>query len=111
VTGLPPELEAQVAPPTVDVILAGPLPVLRSLTPAGIRMALNLSGLTPGTYQVTPVIDLLPDGVRVESILPQSVQVVIGPAPSPTATSSAVVTILPTTTLSPAVTVTPSPTP
>lgn len=115
-TGLPPELEAQVAPSTLDVILAGPLPVLRSLTPASVRLAVNLSGLEPGTYQVTPVVDLLPEGVQVESILPQSVQVVIGPAPTPTATTSAVVTVLPTAqaTITPstvAQTLTPSPTP
>lgn len=111
ITGLPPELAAQVAPATVDAILAGPLPVLRSLTPAGIRMVLNLSGLVPGTYQVTPVIDLLPDGVRVESMLPQNVQVLIGSALTPTATSSAVVTILPTPSQAPELTMTPSPTP
>jgi YbbR domain-containing protein len=111
ITGLPPELSAQVAPSTVDAILTGPLPVLRSLTPASIRMILNLSGLEPGTYQVTPVVDLLPAGVLVESMLPQGVQVIIGPALTPTATSSAVVTILPTPSPAPELTTTPPPTP
>jgi YbbR domain-containing protein len=39
VTGLPPELAAEVVPETLDVILSGPLPVLYSLTLASIRDA------------------------------------------------------------------------
>jgi YbbR domain-containing protein len=111
VVGLPPTLAAQVAPEAVDVILAGPLPILRSLTPAGVRLVVDLSGLEAGIYQVTPVVDLRPAEVQVESILPQSIQVSIGPAPTPTATSSAIVTVLPTFTPGPPATETPAPTP
>jgi YbbR domain-containing protein len=101
VTGLSPEFTASAAPETVEVILGGPLPILRSLTPASVRLTLDLTGLGPGDYQVTPIVDLLPEGVTVESILPQNVQVTITPAPTPTATSSAVLTVVPTPTIAP----------
>lgn len=84
VVGLPPELEAQIAPATVDVMLAGPLPILNNLNPAGIRLVVNLTGLGVGAYQVSPVIDLLPSQVRVAYIQPETVEVVIIEAPTPT---------------------------
>jgi YbbR domain-containing protein len=107
ITGLPPEFAAEVAPEMVDVILGGPLPILRSLTPASVRLTLDLTGLEPGAYQVTPIVDLLPEGVIVESVLPENVQVLVGLAPTPTATSSAVLTVVPTPTDTP--TLTPAP--
>lgn len=86
VVGLPPELEASFAPETVDVLLAGPLPILNNLNPAGIRVAVNLSGMEVGSYQVEPVVDLLPNQVQVVYILPETVEVTIRDAPTPTPT-------------------------
>jgi YbbR domain-containing protein len=87
VVGLPPELEATFAPDTVDVLLAGPLPILNNLNPAGIRVAVNLTGMEVGSFQVEPVVDLLPNQVRVVYILPETVEVTISEAPTPTPTS------------------------
>lgn len=84
VIGLPPELNAVHAPDTVDVMLAGPLPILNNLNPAGIRLVVNLNGLGLGTHQVPPVIDLLPNQVRVAYIQPETVEVNIIEAPTPT---------------------------
>jgi len=81
VIGLPPELIANLSPETVDLLLTGPLPLLNNLTPGGIRISVNLSGLEVGMYQVTPVVDLLPSQIEVASILPESVEVTIEVAP------------------------------
>ncbi|MFN2303328.1 MAG: YbbR-like domain-containing protein [Anaerolineales bacterium] len=77
VVGLPPDCEALSSPNQVDLLLKGPLPVLNNLKPGGIRVSVDLSGYEPGTYQVTPVVDLLPYGVQVASMLPESVEITI----------------------------------
>lgn len=77
VTGLTDTLSAQVSPHTVDVIISGPLPVLDALTPQDIIVVVDVTGLTAGTYQLTPTIEVLVDGVRVESILPGTIEVVL----------------------------------
>ena len=83
---LSPGLLAEVSPLTVDVIISGPLPLLDQLTQADIRITLDLSGLALGTYQLIPTIELRIAEIRVESILPGSVEVRIVNAPSPTPT-------------------------
>lgn len=82
--GLTPELKATLSPDTVDLLLAGPLTLLNNLSPANIRVSVDLSGLEPGLHQVSPVVDLLPIPVSVASILPESVQARIIIAPTPT---------------------------
>lgn len=84
--GLPPELQAEISPPTVDVIVTGPLPVLDTLGTDSFRAVLDLSGLEPGTSQLSPIVDLIPDRVEVQSILPQTVEVTIMERPTPTPT-------------------------
>ena len=83
---LSPGYEADVSPATVDVILSGPLPLLDQLTQADIRITLDLSNLTKGTFQLIPTIELRIAEIRVESILPGSVEVQITDAPTPTPT-------------------------
>jgi YbbR domain-containing protein len=87
--GLSPGLSATASPDTVDVILLGPLPVLDDLTLQDVRVVLNLQGLGPGTYQVTPEVQLLPPSLRAENVLPGQIEVIISvstPTPTPTAT-------------------------
>ena len=86
ILGLPPELEASISPPTVDVIVSGPIPVLDSLTPASFRLVIDLTNMEPGIYQISPVLDLVPNQVRIESILPERVEVTLLLAPTPTPT-------------------------
>jgi len=83
---LSPGYKADVSPVTVDVILSGPLPLLDQLTQADIRITLDLSNLTKGTFQLIPTIELRIAEIRVESILPGSVEVQITDAPTPTPT-------------------------
>jgi YbbR domain-containing protein len=84
--GLPPNLAALISPATVDVIVTGPLPVLDTLTADSFRVLVDLTGLEQGVYQIKPVIDLAPDQVSIVSILPETVEVTIEPAPTATPT-------------------------
>ncbi len=83
VLGLSEGLTAQASPQTVDVIISGPLPILDALT---INVSVDVTGLLPGTYQLTPKVDTLVDNVLVESILPSTIEVVISIPATPTAT-------------------------
>ena len=96
VIGLPPEFSATVSPAKIDLLITGPLPILNNLKPGGIRVSINLSGLQPGTHQVSPVVDLLPSQVQVAAILPENVEVTIVRSLKPVLT--------PTPTLTPKVT-------
>jgi YbbR domain-containing protein len=86
--GLDPHLEAQISPTTVDVILSGPLPLLDQLTTKDVRVFIDLTGLGMGTHQLDPQVEILIPEINVESINPTSIEVVIGPPTTPTATKS-----------------------
>ena len=70
-------VQAGVSPNSVDVILSGPLPLLDTLTRQSIRATVDLTGLSVGTYQITPKVEVLISNIVVESILPNAVEVVI----------------------------------
>jgi YbbR domain-containing protein len=105
--GLPPQLHAQISPAAVEVIVSGPLPVLDSLTPTSFRAVIDLTKLAVGEYKKAPIVDLVPAQVRVQSVQPQSVDVEILAAPTPTATTR----VLPGTRPSATIFVTPTVTP
>jgi len=75
--GLATGLRAHLSPQTVDVILSGPLPVLDSLAISDVNVQVDLTGLTPGTYQLIPKVSIVQQYVTVESILPGTVEVII----------------------------------
>ena len=75
---------AAILPGEVDVILSGPAPLLDSLLLQDIRVVVDVSGLVPGTYQLAPRVDILVADIVVESILPNTVEVVISIAPTAT---------------------------
>ncbi|MCS6908979.1 MAG: CdaR family protein [Anaerolineales bacterium] len=104
-------LNARFSPDTVDVLIAGPLPLLDRLRDGDVLIAIDLNGLGPGTYSLTPTVVFLADQLRAESVLPASIEVIIerGPAPTrtPTLTPTATPSRTPTRTLSPP-TVTPT---
>lgn len=101
VIGLEPGLEISISPPVVDVIIAGPLNLLDQLTASSFRVVLDLTGLPPGVYQKSPVVDLYPDFVRIQTTLPDTVEVIIEIAPTPTATLDVTLTPTPTATPEP----------
>ncbi len=87
VQGLGPNLYLiSISPETVDVLLSGPLTVLENLKPEDVRVVLNLVGYGAGTFQVPPQVEILPQGVRMENVLPSLIQVTISatpPTPTP----------------------------
>jgi len=91
VVGLPAGLTVQVLLATVDVIVSGPLPLLDTLTRQDIRVTVDLTGLTVGTHQLTPKVEILIGDVIVESILPGTIEVTLSYA-----TGTPSITITPT---------------
>jgi len=77
-------LQVRIAPVRVDVILTGPLPALNSLTSSDVHVVLDLEGLGPGTYHITPIVKIIIQNIKVESILPGTVEVVIISTATPT---------------------------
>ena len=69
--------------------LSGPAATLAAIRATDLVTIVDVSGLNPGTYQVTPEI-ALPNGVELVSISPGSVSVTLSapatptPLPSPT---------------------------
>jgi len=88
IVGLENDLNVQISPGNVDIILSGPLPLLETLTRQSVRVTVDLTGLTAGTYQLTPKVEVLVANVVVESILPNTVEVALTPinlsTPTPT---------------------------
>ena len=86
VINLDPELSALLSSLTVDVIVSGPLSALDSLSPTDLRVFVNVDGLGIGTHQLTPSFEILNDDIQVESILPESIEVILDNAPQLTPT-------------------------
>lgn len=84
VIGLPAGLTAQISPASVDVILSGPLSLLDTLTRQDVRVSVDVTGLDVGTHQLTPKVEVLISNIRVESLLPGTVEVIIVSSPIPT---------------------------
>jgi YbbR domain-containing protein len=89
--GLSPDLSARFSPEILDVILSGPIASLNAMQPADMQVFANLFNLTDGTYQITPTVSV-PSGINVVSILPSTVQVIIGPYVTPTITATPTIT-------------------
>jgi YbbR domain-containing protein len=111
---------ATVSPDTVEIILSGPLPALQNLAPDDVQVVIDVSTLSPGVYQLKPRIPVVPDTLKVQNIVPDTVQVTIvepipTPTPTPTITPTATVTftatLTPTIILTPTLTPTPTPAP
>jgi YbbR domain-containing protein len=75
VVGLPGNMTAIVSPEYISVIISGPLNLLNQLTSAQIHVSVDVSGKQAGTYQFTPSIELTIAELRVESILPGTIEI------------------------------------
>lgn len=86
--GLLPTRAALIEPSTVDIILSGPLPILNELELSDIRVVVDVTDLEVGTYQLELRVDILPERLQVESILPSTVlvEIIVAPTPTPTIT-------------------------
>lgn len=85
-TNLSPDLQATYAPDTVDVILSGPLTLLSSLGSDDVYVLLDVNGMPEGNYVIQPQV-AKPNGIRLEGVLPETVEVAITSTVSPTVTS------------------------
>ncbi|MBK7448322.1 MAG: hypothetical protein IPJ47_02400 [Anaerolineales bacterium] len=89
IIGLEKDLNVQISPTNVDIILSGPLPLLDTLTRQSVRVTVDLTGLTEGIYQLSPSVEVLVANVVAESILPNTIEISLPPldvnTPTPTA--------------------------
>jgi len=77
IVGVPEGLVAKTSPETVELILSGPLPMLDSLTADDLRVFINLADQGVGTYQRIPQVELAEEAIKVDSILPASIEIAI----------------------------------
>ncbi len=80
IVNLDPNLDAVLSSLIVDVIVSGPLPALDSLSPTDLRVFVDVDGLGVGTHQLTPSVEILNDEIKVESLLPESIEVILSEA-------------------------------
>ncbi len=71
------ELAAEISPDTVEVILAGPLPILQKITPTDVQIVADAPRCEPGTYQSELRAQNVPDRITVESIVPGTAEVIL----------------------------------
>lgn len=86
IINLDPNLSATLSSLTVDVIISGPLPLLDALNETDLRVFVDLAGLGIGTHQLTPSFEILNDEIQVESLLPESIEVILSETPQETPT-------------------------
>jgi len=79
---------AVISPDSVEVILSGPLPSLQNLAADDVQVVVDIAGLAAGVHQVKPRVPTVPGALRVQNIVPDTVQVTITdlstPTPAPT---------------------------
>jgi YbbR domain-containing protein len=81
VEGLAPGLYAQSSPAMASVILKGPLPVLNELLYGDVRVVVLVESLAAGAYQLTPQVLIVPEGVVLQTLLPETYEIVISHTP------------------------------
>jgi YbbR domain-containing protein len=111
ISGLAEGMEVKISPETVDIILSGPLPLLDTLTQDKITVSVDLTGQGPGTYQLVPRVELPSTDLKLESVLPGSIEVTINQAPTPSPTPKGTPSVSPTPKGTPGVSPTPKESP
>jgi len=98
IQGLSNKLAVELSPEMVEILLVGPLPRLESLKPGDVQLILDLTNLEAGTHTVAPVL-VLPEGIRQQTLVPETIEVKIvvrptaTPTVTPTSTATAVVAV------------------
>jgi YbbR domain-containing protein len=83
IVGLGADLQAQISPGNVDVILNGPLPTLEKLTQADVHVTVDLSNLGPGSYKKEPQVTFSVEDVQKSSVVPNTLDVTITQTTTP----------------------------
>ncbi len=89
--GLDPDLSARLSPELLDVILSGPIARLGELQQNDVQAYVNMFNLITGTYQITPTV-VVPSDIKIISLLPPTVQIVVGTGITPTITATLPIT-------------------
>ena len=89
---------ATISPDTVEVILSGPLPNLQSLAADDVQVIVDAAGLSAGVYQLKPRVPVVSSALRVQNIVPDTVQVGITDLSTPTIVPTPNPTPIPTST-------------
>ena len=110
VRGLGADLVAVVSPADVAVTLTGPRPRLRALADEDVFVYVDVVDKGIGQHRVG-LTSLVPEGLEVQSLLPEIVDVDIQFIPTPTSTPTPTATQTPTPTSTPTPTATPTSTP
>jgi YbbR domain-containing protein len=87
VQGLSRGWEATLSPGVVEVILEGPDTELSEILQDDLQVFVNLFGYGLGTHAVPPVV-LAPQGIKVVTVIPESIEVVIQLPPTAVPTST-----------------------
>lgn len=75
--GLRTGLTATISPDSVDVIVSGPLPSLQALPPEAALVVLDATGLGAGIYPLKPRVLGVNDPLKVQSLVPDTIQLII----------------------------------
>lgn len=75
-------LTALFSPNVVDLIITGPIPMLDSLKTGDIKVILDLTGLKVGKHTLDPMVQILINEIKVQTINPGTIEVTITPAGS-----------------------------
>lgn len=70
-------LFATLSPEQVDLILAGPLPSLQNLSVDTAAVIVDAANLGPGVYPLKPLVTSVIDPLKVQSIVPDTIQLII----------------------------------
>jgi YbbR domain-containing protein len=108
--GIDPDYWWTASPERADVFLSGPIPQLQTLKASDVGVIVDLFGLEPGVHKVEPRV-FTPDGLRIDAILPDTIEITIGsnltptPAiPTPTSNATRTPSVIPTPTVNKTVT-------
>jgi YbbR domain-containing protein len=75
--GIDPDYWWRASPSQAEVFLSGPLSQIQNLRASDIEVIVDLFGLEPGVYKLQPTV-FRPDALRVDTILPDTVEITIG---------------------------------
>lgn len=70
-------LKVEISPEMVDVYISGPLHLLENLTTESVHVVLDLTNRAPGTYQIAPTVSMSETELRLDSVLPATIEVTI----------------------------------
>jgi YbbR domain-containing protein len=77
IQGLAPGMTYTLSLDSVNVFLSGPVPKLDALKPESVPVIIDLTGVSAGVHVLEPLVPA-PDGIKIEGISPQTVEITVG---------------------------------